>query len=143
MFIFTKAILEGRPIDIYNYGNMSRDFTYIDDIVDGILNLLEVVPQRNADWQASRSGPDSSSAPYAVYNIGHGSPVSLMDFVHAIESATGRKALYNYLPMQPGDVPSTHADTEPLLRATGYHPHVDVKEGAGHFVDWYRTFYGH
>ncbi|WP_458526274.1 NAD-dependent epimerase [Onishia taeanensis] len=142
MFLFTKSILENRPIEIYNHGDMSRDFTYIDDIVEGIVKLLAVVPGSDPDRQVSHPGPDTSSAPCALYNIGHGSPVSLMEFVHAIESVIGRKAQYRFLPMQPGDVPSTFADTEPLLQATGYRPCVGVLEGSRRFVDWYRQYYG-
>ncbi|MAY71884.1 NAD-dependent epimerase [Halomonas litopenaei] len=142
MFLFTKAILEGRPIDVYNHGEMSRDFTYVDDIVEGIARLLEVVPSADPDAGVVDDSPDRSSAPYALYNIGHGSPVGLMDFIHAIESALGRKAEYNFLPMQPGDVPRTWADTSALYRATGYQPRIGVDEGAARFVDWYRSYHG-
>ncbi|SDF99126.1 UDP-glucuronate 4-epimerase [Onishia taeanensis] len=140
MFKFTKAIFEGRPIDVYNHGDMSRDFTYIDDIVEGVVRILNVIPER-ADGGTSHDVTPSGSAPYALYNIGHGSPVSLMDFVHAVEAATGRKAEYNFMPMQPGDVPRTFADTEALYEATGYQPQIDVEEGARRFVDWYREYY--
>ncbi|MBR9878591.1 MAG: NAD-dependent epimerase [Gammaproteobacteria bacterium] len=142
MFLFTKAILEGRPIDVYNHGEMSRDFTYVDDIVEGIVRLLEVVPSADPDVGVVDDSPDRSSAPYALYNIGHGSPVGLMDFIHAIEAALGRKAEYNFLPMQPGDVPRTWADTTALYRATGYQPRIGVEEGAARFVDWYRSYHG-
>ncbi|RQW71058.1 NAD-dependent epimerase [Halomonas sp. YLB-10] len=142
MFLFTKAILEGRPIDVYNHGEMSRDFTYVDDIVEGIVRLLEVVPSVDPDAGVVDDSPDRSSAPYALYNIGHGSPVGLMDFIHAIEAALGRKAEYNFLPMQPGDVPRTWADTTALYRATGYQPRIGVEEGAARFVDWYRSYHG-
>ncbi|MBY6111420.1 NAD-dependent epimerase [Halomonas sp. DP1Y21-3] len=142
MFLFTKAILEGRPIDVYNHGEMSRDFTYVDDIVEGIVRLLEVVPSADPDAGVVDDSPDRSSAPYALYNIGHGSPVGLMDFIHAIEAALGRKAEYNFLPMQPGDVPRTWADTTALYRATGYQPRIGVEEGAARFVDWYRSYHG-
>ncbi|MDI5934183.1 NAD-dependent epimerase [Halomonas kalidii] len=142
MFRFTKAILDGQPIDVYNHGNMSRDFTYIDDIVEGIVRILGVIPRRNPQWNAQDATPDSSSAPYALYNIGHGSPVSLMDFVHAVEAAIGKQAICNFLPMQPGDVPRTWADTEALFLATGHRPQVKVEEGARRFMAWYRDYYG-
>jgi UDP-glucuronate 4-epimerase len=141
MFMFTKSILEGRPIDVYNHGDMSRDFTYIDDIVESIVRIAEVVPQRDPDWRPSLAGPDSSSAPYALYNIGHGSPVRLMDFIHALEGAIGKRAECNYLSMQPGDVPHTFADTEALYQVIGYQPRVDVCEGARRFVAWYRDYH--
>ncbi|MGO0629756.1 NAD-dependent epimerase/dehydratase family protein [Pseudomonas sp. SAR267] len=125
MFKFTKAILEGKPIDVYNHGQLSRDFTYIDDIISGILRLLQK--------------PDLDAC--AVFNIGHGSPVNLMDFIHAVEAATGIEASCNYLPMQPGDVEQTWADTQGLFDAVGYTPNVPVQEGAAKFVDWYRSYY--
>lgn len=140
MFKFTKAILEGRPIDVYNHGEMSRDFTYIDDIVEGVVRILDVVPGRD-DTATAEEVSLHSSAPYALYNIGNGSPVSLMDFVHAVEVATGKKAECNFMPMQPGDVPQTFADTDALFEATGYQPKVGVEEGARRFVNWYREYY--
>ncbi|MDR5865922.1 NAD-dependent epimerase [Halomonas koreensis] len=135
MFKFARAVLAGEPIEIYNHGEMSRDFTYIDDIVEGIVRILDVVPGRGTDEAAG-------GAPYALYNIGHGSPVALMDFVRAVEAATGRQAICDFQPMQPGDVPRTWADTEALFAATGYRPRVGVEEGVRRFVDWYRGFYG-
>ncbi|QFT85193.1 UDP-glucose 4-epimerase [Halomonas sp. THAF12] len=140
MFKFTRAILAGEPIEVFNHGDMSRDFTYIDDIVEGIVRVLEVVPERRAE--ATTSMPDTSHAPYALYNIGHGSPVALMDFVRAVEAATGQGALCDLKPMQPGDVPRTWADTEALFEATGYRPKVGVEEGVARFVAWYRDYYG-
>lgn len=125
MFKFTKAILEGKPIDVYNHGQLSRDFTYIDDIISGVMRLLE------------KDGLEANS----VFNIGHGSPVSLMDFIRAVESATGMTANCNYLPMQPGDVEQTWADTQGLFDAVGYTPSVKVAEGAARFVEWYRAYY--
>ncbi|QFU01514.1 UDP-glucose 4-epimerase [Halomonas sp. THAF5a] len=142
MFKFTRAILAGEPIQVYNHGDMERDFTYIDDIVEGVVRVLDVIPQADPQWRASDDGPDSSSAPYALYNIGHGSPVSLMAFVRAVEAATGREAICDFQPMQPGDVPRTWADTEALFQATGYRPRVGVEEGVSKFVAWYRGFYG-
>ncbi|WP_016855033.1 NAD-dependent epimerase [Halomonas smyrnensis] len=140
MFKFTRAILAGEPIEVFNHGDMSRDFTYIDDIVEGIVRVLEVVPERRAE--ATTTMPDTSHAPYALYNIGHGSPVALMDFVRAVEAATGQGALCDLKPMQPGDVPRTWADTEALFEATGYRPKVGVEEGVARFVAWYRDYYG-
>ncbi|MFG6137160.1 NAD-dependent epimerase [Halomonas sp. B23F22_10] len=140
MFKFTRAILAGEPIEVFNHGDMSRDFTYIDDIVEGIARVLEVVPERRAE--ATTTMPDTSHAPYALYNIGHGSPVALMDFVRAVEAATGQVALCDLKPMQPGDVPRTWADTEALFEATGYRPKVGVEEGVARFVAWYRDYYG-
>ncbi|HAS6995768.1 TPA: NAD-dependent epimerase [Vibrio parahaemolyticus] len=140
-FIFTKKILEGDTIDINNNGDMWRDFTYIDDIVEGIVRISEVIPQRNDDWTVESGTPASSSAPYSVYNIGHGSPVNLMDFITEIESALGIEAKKNFREMQPGDVYKTYADTSDLFEATGYKPQVGLKQGVQALVDWYREFY--
>ncbi|MDN3522047.1 NAD-dependent epimerase [Halomonas ramblicola] len=136
-FKFTKALLEGRPIRVFNHGDMSRDFTYIDDIVEGVARILEVIPAGGGDTAHA----DTSSAPYALHNIGHGSPMALMDFIRAIEEATGVKAECDFQPMQPGDVPRTWADTQSLFEATGYRPRVSVAEGVARFVAWYRRFY--
>ncbi|WP_192036960.1 NAD-dependent epimerase [Halomonas sp. YLGW01] len=141
MFMFTKAILEGRSIDVYNHGDMSRDFTYIDDIVESIMRIVKVVPQRDSAWHPTQASPESSSAPYALYNIGHGNPVRLMDFIHALEEAIGKRAACNYLPMQPGDVPHTYADTEALNKVIDYQPRVGVCEGVKRFVAWYREYH--
>ncbi|WP_442489831.1 NAD-dependent epimerase [Halomonas litopenaei] len=138
LFKFTRAVLEGRPMDVYNHGDMSRDFTYIDDIVEGVVRVLDVVPTPRGSTEVTT---DTASAPYALYNIGCGSPVSLMDFVRAIEKAVGREAICHYKDMQPGDVPRTWADTEALYQATGYRPQMPVEEGVKRFVDWYRQFY--
>lgn len=141
MFKFTKRILEGKPIDVYNHGDMSRDFTYIDDIVEGVVRVMDVIPQRLDNQSAVKTAYEGGNAPHALYNIGHGSPVSLMDFIHAIEKATGKEAVCNYLPMQPGDVQCTWADTEGLYQATGYHPQINVEDGVRRFVDWFRRYY--
>ncbi|NUY57661.1 NAD-dependent epimerase [Salinivibrio sp. EAGSL] len=140
-FIFTKKILEGETIDINNHGDMWRDFTYVDDIVEGVVRTADVVPARHDDWTVENGSPASSSAPYAVYNIGHGSPINLMDFIQAIESELGIEAKKNFREMQPGDVYQTYADTQDLFEATGYQPKVGVKEGVAEFVDWYKKFY--
>ncbi|WCE31264.1 NAD-dependent epimerase [Vibrio sp. SCSIO 43137] len=140
-FIFTKRILDGETIDINNNGDMWRDFTYVDDIVEGVVRIADVIPQRNDDWTVEEGTPASSSAPYKVYNIGHGSPINLMDFISEIESALGIEAKKNFREMQAGDVYKTFADTEDLFEATGYKPKVDVKQGVAEFVNWYKAFY--
>ena len=140
-FIFTRKILNREIIDINNHGDMWRDFTYIDDIVEGVLRSANVVPQVNENWRVESGSPASSSAPYAVYNIGHGSPINLMDFIAAIENELGVTAKKNFRAMQPGDVYRTYADTEDLFEATGYKPQVGVKEGVAKFIAWYREFY--
>lgn len=136
-FKFTKALLEGSPIQVFNHGDMQRDFTFIDDIVEGVVRILNVVPEPGVGNEA----PDASTAPYSLYNIGNGTPVALMDFIRAIESATGCDAKCDFRPMQPGDVPRTWADADALYRVIGYRPQVCVEEGVKRFVDWYRGFY--
>lgn len=140
-FIFTKKILEGETIDINNNGDMWRDFTHVDDIVEGVVRIADVIPIRNETWTVETGTPATSSAPYAVYNIGHGSPINLMDFVSAIEDELGIEAKKNFREMQPGDVYQTYADTQDLFAATGYKPKVGVKEGVAEFVAWYRDYY--
>ncbi|HIF9309763.1 TPA: NAD-dependent epimerase [Photobacterium damselae] len=141
LFKFTNAIMEGKEIDVYNHGDMRRDFTYIDDIVEGVMRIQDVIPEPNPDWTVETGSPATSSAPYRVYNIGHGSPVKLMDYIEALEEALGIEAKKNFMDMQPGDVYMTYADTEDLFNATGYKPEVKVKEGVKAFVDWYRSYY--
>ena len=141
LFKFTKAILEGKAIDIYNNGDLSRDFTYIDDIVEGIIRIQDVIPKGKQNWTVETGSPADSSAPYALYNIGNGNPVKLMDFVSALENALGIEAKKNFMDMQPGDVYATYADTQGLETAVNYVPAVGVKEGVQRFVDWYRDFY--
>jgi len=138
LFKFVKNILEDKPIDVYNYGEMQRDFTYIDDIIEGVVRVIDNPPKPNPNWDGRAS---ESIAPYKVYNIGNGSPVKLMDFIEAIEDILGKKAKKNLLPMQPGDVPSTYADTSALERDLGYKPYTDVKEGIAKFIEWYKWFY--
>ena len=138
---FTHKIVNGEAIDIYNNGNMSRDFTYIDDIVEGIMRIQEVIPERNEEWTVESGSPATSSAPYSVYNIGNGNPVPLMDYITALEDSLGIEAKKNFMPMQPGDVYQTYADTNALFEATGYQPKVDVKQGVDEFVKWYNEFY--
>ena len=142
LFLFTKAILENRPIDVFNYGKMKRDFTYIDDIVEGVVRVIDNVAKKDKCWSGRRPNPASSKAPYRVYNIGNGSAVELMDFIKAIEEVLGREAKKNLLPLQPGDVPATWADTHALQKDLGYRPNTPVKEGIEKFIKWYREFYG-
>ena len=139
LFLFTKAILEGKPIDVFNYGNMERDFTYIDDIVEGVLRVADRPPRGDPAWDGRQSGV--SPAPARVYNIGNGAPVRLMDFIEALEAELGLTAEKNMLPLQPGDVPATWADCSALERDTGYRPSTDVRGGIREFVKWYREFY--
>ncbi|BCD60723.1 MULTISPECIES: NAD-dependent epimerase [unclassified Nitratiruptor] len=142
LFLFTKAILEDKPIDVFNYGKMKRDFTYIDDIVEGVVRVIDNPPKPDPCWSARRPNPASSKAPYRVYNIGNGSPVELMDFIEAIEKTLGKKAKKNLLPIQPGDVPATWADTYALEHDLGYKPSTPIEEGVKKFIEWYRNFYG-
>ena len=141
LFKFTKAMVEGKSIDVYNYGKMKRDFTYIDDIVEAIVRLQDNIPQPDAEWTVETGTPATSSAPYRVYNIGNSSPVELMDYITALEEALGVKAEKNMLPMQPGDVLETSAETQPLYDLVNFKPQTSVKDGVQQFVNWYREFY--
>ncbi len=138
LFLFTKAILEGRPIEVFNHGEMRRDFTYVDDIVEGVIRVLDSPPQPNSEWAGE---PNRSSAPFRIYNIGNASPVALGDFIAAIETSLGRVAEKVYLPIQPGDVPATWADVSDLEADVGYAPATPVAEGVARFVAWYKGFY--
>jgi UDP-glucuronate 4-epimerase len=141
LFIFTRSIFEGKPIDVYNHGKMERDFTYVDDIINGIKRILDKPPDPSARWNGFSPDPSISPAPCRLYNIGNNSPVKLMDFIDAIESATGIKAKINYMPIQPGDVEKTWAETSDLVTDFGYKPDTPIREGVGNFVNWYREFY--
>jgi UDP-glucuronate 4-epimerase len=141
LFIFTKAILEGKPIDVYNYGEMRRDFTYVDDIVEGVLRVTDRIPQPNPAWSGMHPDPGTSKAPYRVYNIGNNKPVELMYFIEVLEDCLGKKAEKKLLPMQPGDVPETCADVEDLMRDVGFRPDTPVTTGIARFVEWYRSYY--
>ncbi|WP_234096318.1 NAD-dependent epimerase [Citrobacter portucalensis] len=141
LFKFTKAMLEGKSIDVYNYGKMKRDFTYIGDIAEAIILLQDVIPAPNEEWTVESGSPATSSAPYCVYNIGNSSPVELMDYIKALEEALGIDATKNMLPLQPGDVLETSADTKALYDVIGFKPTTTVKDGVKNFVDWYRVFY--
>jgi UDP-glucuronate 4-epimerase len=142
LFLFTKNILEGKPIEVFNHGRHRRDFTYVDDIVEGVVRVLDRPAQPNPAFDASQPDPGSSSAPWRVYNIGNSRPVELLDYIGAIERATGRKAEMILKPLQPGDVPDTMADVEALERDTGYRPSTTVETGVARFVEWYRGYYG-
>ncbi|HBW8058019.1 TPA: NAD-dependent epimerase [Klebsiella pneumoniae] len=141
LFKFTKAMLEGKSIDVYNYGKMKRDFTYIDDIVEAIARMQDIIPQPNPEWTVETGSPADSSAPYRVYNIGNSSPVELMDYITALEDALGMVAEKNMMPIQPGDVLETSADTKPLYDMVGFRPQTSVKQGVKNFVDWYKAYY--
>ncbi len=141
LFLFTRKILAGEPIDVFNYGKHRRDFTYIDDIVEGVIRTLDRVPEPNPDWSGDNPDSASSTAPYALYNIGNNQPVELMHYIEVLEDCLGRKAEKNLLPLQPGDVPDTYADTQALMDDTGYRPDTPVEEGVARFVEWYLDFY--
>ncbi len=141
LFLFTKAILEGKPIEVYNKGEMSRDFTYIDDIINGVLSLLDLPPKSLNHWNGKVPDPSSSKAPFKLYNIGNNSPVKLMDFINEIEKRLGIKAEINFMPLQPGDVVASHADVDELEEVLGYKPSTTIGEGIREFLDWYKEFY--
>lgn len=141
LFKFTRAMIAGEAIDVYNQGQMKRDFTYIDDIAEAIVRLQDVIPQADENWTVEAGSPATSSAPYRVYNIGNSQPVTLINYIEAIEKALGVTAVKNLMPMQPGDVLETSADTEALFKAIGFKPQTGVEEGVKRFVDWYRDFY--
>lgn len=142
LFLFTKAILEGRPIDVFNYGKMQRDFTYIDDIVEGVLRVINKIPQPNPKWTGENPDSATSYAPYRLYNIGNNNPVELMRFIEVLETCLGKKAVKNLLPMQAGDVPATYADVDDLIKDVGFKPATPIEEGIKRFVEWYKGYYG-
>ena len=141
LFLFTKAILNNEPIQIFNHGRMQRDFTYIDDIVEGIIQVMNTIPKPDPAWTSEKPDPSASCAPYRLYNIGNNQPVALMEFIQAIEKALGKTAIKEYLPLQAGDVPATYADIADLTEATGFKPSTSVTEGIKHFVRWYKAYY--
>ena len=141
LFLFTKAILAGDPIDVFNHGKMQRDFTYIDDIAAGVVRVLDTIPQANPDWSGMTPDPGTSKAPYRLYNIGNHSPVELLHFIEVLERTLGRTAEKRLLPMQPGDVPATCADVEDLMQDVGFRPETTIEEGIPQFVQWYREYY--
>jgi UDP-glucuronate 4-epimerase len=140
-FLFADAIAHERPIKVFNHGDMSRDFTYIDDVVEGVVRVLAEAPQPDPRWDGEAPNPASSPAPYRVYNIGNGAPVELMDFIAELEQALGKTAEKRYLPMQPGDVPKTYADTGGLEQDYGYRPQTGIRQGVRQFIDWFRDYY--
>jgi UDP-glucuronate 4-epimerase len=141
LFLFTRAILEDRPIDVFNHGRMQRDFTFIDDIVEGVARVMDRVPEPNSTWSGERPDPGSSYAPYRIYNIGNNSPVELLTFIETIERCLGKTAKKNFLPLQAGDVPATYADVDDLMRDVGFKPATPIDEGIRKFVAWYREYY--
>ncbi len=141
LFLFTRAILENRPIDVFNHGKMKRDFTYIDDIVEGVIRVLDRIPEPDPAWRGDSPDPSSSFAPYRLYNIGNNRPVDLMEYITTLEDQLGRKAVRNLLPMQAGDVPATCADVDDLTADVGFRPATPITEGIRRFVAWYREYY--
>ncbi len=141
LFLFTKAILSGKPIDVFNYGKMRRDFTYIDDIVEGVIRTLDNTATPNPDWDGGDPDPGTSSAPSRIYNIGNNNPVELMDLISTLEQALGQSAEKNLMPIQPGDVPATYADVDDLMRDVGFKPATPIATGVQRFVEWYREYY--
>lgn len=141
LFLFTAAILEDRPIDVFNYGQMQRDFTYVDDIVEGVVRVMERIPQPDPAWDSEKSDCSTSSAPYRIYNIGNNKSVGLMDFIRILEQKLGKQAKMNMLPMQLGDVRASRADIDDLVRDIGFRPQTPLEEGISRFVDWYRDYY--
>lgn len=141
LFLFTRAILEEKPLKIFNYGKMKRDFTYIDDIVEGMVRLIDRIPAPDPSWSGESPDPGSSYAPYRIYNIGNNKPVDLMYFIELLERALGKKAIKEFLPLQPGDVLETYADIDDLTRDTGFKPNTTIEEGILRFVQWYRSYY--
>jgi UDP-glucuronate 4-epimerase len=142
LFLFAKAILEDRPIDVFNHGQMVRDFTYIDDIGEGVVRVLDRPAAADPAFDSAAPDPARSNSPYRVFNIGNSDPVRLMDFIESIEQSLGKPALKNFLPLQDGDVPATFAEVTELTGWTGFKPATPVREGVARFVDWYRSYYG-
>ena len=141
LFLFTKAILEGRPIDVFNHGQMRRDFTYVDDIVEGVIRVTDRIAEPDPTFDANRPDPGTSRAPFRIFNIGNHNPVPLLDFIGCIEAALGRKAEKNLLPLQDGDVPATYADVDALAQWVGFAPATSIETGVARFVEWYRSYY--
>jgi UDP-glucuronate 4-epimerase len=141
LFMFTRNILEGKSIDVFNYGNHRRDFTYIDDIVEGVIRVIDKPAQANANWSGENPDPATSRAPYRIYNIGNNNPVHLLTFIETLEKCLGKEAIKNLLPLQPGDVPDTYADVSDLVTDLGYKPATFLEDGIRNFVEWYKEFY--
>jgi len=143
LFLFTKAILAGKPIKVFNHGKMKRDFTYIDDIVEGVVRVMGRLPQPNPEWSGDAPDPGSSYTPYKIYNIGNNNTVDLMDFIRAIENALGKKAEKEFLDLQPGDVPATYANIDDLIKDIGFKPETNIETGIKKFISWYKDYYLH
>ncbi len=141
LFLFTKAILEGRPIDVFNHGKMKRDFTYVDDIVEGVVRVIGSTPKPDSSWSGAEPDPGTSFAPYKIYNIGNNQPVELMRFIEVLEQCLGRQATKNLMPIQAGDVPATYADVDDLMKDVGFRPATSIEDGIRKFVTWYREYY--
>lgn len=141
LFLFTRAILENRPIDVFNHGRMHRDFTYIDDIIEGVVRVIDRIPQPDPHWSGAAPDPATSYAPYRLYNIGNNNPVELMEFIEVLEECLGEKAKKNLLPLQAGDVPATFADVDDLIHDVGFKPDTNIRDGIRAFVEWYREYY--
>jgi UDP-glucuronate 4-epimerase len=141
-WLFTKAILAGEPINVFNGGKMWRDFTYVEDVAEAVVRAMDVIPAANPDWSSDDPDPATSNAPYRIYNIGNSEPVELDHFISVLERLLGKRAIRNDLPMQPGDVLSTSADTSDLETATGFRPQTSIEDGLANFVTWYRAYYG-
>ncbi|MBA2665776.1 MAG: NAD-dependent epimerase [Trueperaceae bacterium] len=142
MFLFTEAILKGEPIQVFNHGRMQRDFTYVADVVEGVVRVLDRVPAGDPEWRSDAPDPATSGAPYRIYDIGNHSPVELMHLIEVLERALGREAIKEFVDIQPGDVPATYADVDDLMRDVGFAPDTPIEEGVGKFVAWYREYYG-
>jgi UDP-glucuronate 4-epimerase len=142
LFLFTKAILENKPIQVFNHGKMQRDFTYIDDIIEGVVRVMGRLPTANPDWSGDAPDPGTSYAPYKLYNIGNNNPVALIKFIEVIEAALGKQATKEFMDLQPGDVVATYADVDDLTQDVGFKPATPIEVGVARFVEWYKQFYG-
>jgi len=141
LHLFTSAICEGRPINVFNHGKMRRDFTYIDDIIEGVVRIVQRIPEPNPGWDGAHPDPSTSPAPYRIYNIGNNNTVELERFIAVLEAALGKKALRNYMDIQPGDVPATYANVDDLIRDVGFKPSTTIEDGIEKFISWYREYY--
>jgi UDP-glucuronate 4-epimerase len=142
LFLFTRAILEDQPINVFNHGKMQRDFTYIDDIIEGVVRVMGRLPEANPEWRGDAPDPGTSAAPYKVYNIGNNNPVELIKFIEVIENALGKKAKKEFMDLQPGDVVATYADVDDLMADVGFKPETPIEVGIERFVEWYKNYYG-
>ncbi len=142
LFLFTRAILQNKPIQVYNHGKMQRDFTYIDDIIEGVVRVMGRLPEANPDWSGDAPDPGTSSAPYKIYNIGNNNPVELIKFIEVIEAALGKQATKQFMDLQPGDVVATYANVDDLMQDVGFKPATPIEDGVARFVEWYKQFYG-